>query len=76
MFGSFLGCTRTFMLMLGNELPAQIRVPITRLPVQRQLLCGQSLGSQGRRICTACVQDGKLRRAGRTYYLTFNDNTS
>ena len=59
------------MLMLGNELPAQVGVPITRLPVQRQLLRGQSLGSQGLRICTACLQDGKQRRAGHTYYVTY-----
>jgi len=45
--------------MLGNDLPAQVGVPITRLPVQCQLSRGQSLGSQGLWIRTARVQKGE-----------------
>ena len=48
----------------GNGLPAQVGVPVARLPVQRQLLRGQSLGSQDLWVRTACVQDGKLQRTG------------
>jgi len=32
--GLLLNVKWTFLFMLGNELPAQVDVPITRLPVQ------------------------------------------
>ena len=49
----------TTVNVLGNDLPAQVGVPITRLPVQCQLSRGQSMGSQGLWIRTACVQKGE-----------------
>jgi len=48
----------------GNGLPAQVGVPITRLPVQRQLSRGQSLGPENRRIFAASVQRSRLHRRG------------
>jgi len=64
-----LSCTRLpaglkLLLTLGNGLPAQVGVPITRLPLQCYLSRGQSMGSQGVWIRTACVQKARLQREG------------
>ena len=37
----------------GNELPAQVSIPITRPSDEWRLLCGQSVGPEGRRLRSA-----------------------
>jgi len=62
----FMVCWQHYcmLLTLGNGLPAQVGVPITRLPVQCYLSRGQQMGSEGLWIRTACVQRRNLHWAG------------